>query len=121
MKINNKYMHMAIVHTATDLTSVKDLAEKTAEILGDVEVYGVNADGFTLRGEKNIDTSDSRLISAITEAIISILDENLEEATDYIMENYDFAYDRERVSKSCLKDLFDFSTSGRLIYVEIDE
>ena len=121
MKINGKYMHMAVVHTAIAQSSIKDIADAVAKTLKDVEVHKVKSDGFTLRHEKGVDVSDSRLITAITDVVLGILNDNLEDATDYIMENYDFAYDPDRVSKSHMRDLFNFSNSGRLVYVEIDE
>lgn len=121
MKVNKKYIHTAVLHTAIEKGSVEEIADRTAEQLGGaVEVNKVKADGFILRQKKDAEVSKDELTSAITAAICGILDDDIEDATDYISENYDFPYDPDKIEEGHVRDLFDYTYDGRLIYVEID-
>ncbi|MDE6040470.1 MAG: hypothetical protein K2F99_02730 [Muribaculaceae bacterium] len=121
MKVNKKYIHTAVLHTAIEKGSVEEIANRTAEQLGGaIEVYKTKTDGFILRQKKSAEVSKDELTEAITAAICSILEDDIEDATDYIAENYDFPYDPDKIEENHIRDLLDYTYDGRLIYVELD-
>lgn len=112
-------MHIAYIRTATNISSMKDLAERISENSA-TDISNIKSNGFTLRQKPDGKVTDDMLEEAIYEAVSDILTEDIEESTDYISENYDFPFNPDDIHSEHLMELFDVSRDGRLIYVELD-
>lgn len=125
MKNSKKLMRMATMHAFLQTSNMEDLAKATAKEFnaahsGDIEVDSVKENGFTLRRKKDAVITDSDVQNSICDAIIGIIDKNVDDIKDFINENYEFEYDQSIITPSFISDVFDIDRNGRLIYVEVD-
>lgn len=119
MKMNKKYAHVAYIRTAIALSSMEDLAERISKH-ADLEVSKVKSSGFILRAKSGQEVSDAILQLCIYEGVCDILEDDHAETTDYISENYDFAFDPNDIEQERLASLFEINRDGRLVYMELD-
>ena len=125
MKMNKKNMHMAIVHMFFELYSVRDLAERVVDDLddsnvGSVELHSSKQAGFTIRCKKDVEIDDTSIIDAITNSMQHMLDEKEDDAMDFMSDNYEQAFNPDKVNNDLVYETFDISHNGRLIVIEID-
>lgn len=124
MKVTEKYTHMVYMNTLMRLYSMKQVAKAIVEQLnaeGDsVELHKTENAGFTMRRLGDSLISDTVLMDAMALAIASLLDDKIDEAMDYMYENYDLEYSKSSVDEDFVRDIFDFTRNGRLIYVDAD-
>lgn len=125
MKINDKYVHLSIMHTFLALYDMKDLAKTVVKAANKVngetiELQNVKNSGFILRRKKDSSITDKELSKIMANVIEELMDDKVDEVLDYISENYEFAYDSSAIGEEFIKEIFDISRSGRLIYIEID-
>ena len=124
MKVTEKYTHMVYMNTLMRLYSMKQVATAIVEPLnakGDsVELHKTENAGFTMRRLGDSLISDTVLVDAMALAIASLFDDKIDEAMDYMYENYDLEYAGSSVDENFVRDIFDFTRNGRLIYVDAD-
>lgn len=125
MKNSKKLMRMATMHAFLQTSNMEELAKATAKEFnaahsGDVEVDSVKENGFTMRRKKDAVITDSDVQNSIRDALIDIIDKNVDDIKDFISENYEFEYDPSIITVGFISDVFDIDRSGRLIYVEVD-
>ena len=115
---------MVYMNTLMRLYSMKQVAKAIVEQLnaeGDsVELHKTENAGFTMRRLGDSLISDTVLVDAMAFAIASLLDDKIDEAMDYMYENYDLEYSKSSVDEDFVRDIFDFTRNGRLIYVDAD-
>ena len=73
-----------------------------------------------MRRKKDAVITDSDVQNSIRDALIDIIDENVDDIKDFISENYEFEYDPSIITAGFISDVFDIDRSGRLIYIEVD-
>lgn len=127
MKMNKKIMQKAVMHTVLELYKMKDFAEKVAETIngrqqGDaVELQGTKGTGFIIRRKKDVNITDSELSEAIVETVRELIDAQYDEAAGYIADTYEIDFEgTDCITGDLVKDVFEVTRSGRLIYVEVD-
>lgn len=125
MKMNDKYVHLSVMHTLLTLYDMKDLAKSVTKAIcedhGDVvELQTTKNSGFILRRKKDSNITDKELSKTMADVIEELMDDKIDEVLDYISENYEFAYDSSTINEDFIKEIFDISRTGRLIYIEID-
>lgn len=119
MKMNRKWMHAAYIKTALELSSMETIAERISDFAG-MEVSKVKTSGFVLRQTSGGTADNETLKTCIYKGVCDILDDDIEETTDHITENYDMVYNPDEIDQDKLMELFDINRDGRLIYVELD-
>ena len=125
MKMNDKYVHLSVMHTLLSLYDMKDLAKSVTKAIckdhGDiVELQTMKNSGFILRRKKDGTITDKEISKIMADVIKELMDDKIDEVLDYISENYEFAYDSSAIGEEFIKEIFDISRTGRLIYIEID-
>lgn len=119
MKMNTKYMHIAYIQAVCHSAGMKALAERMADNLS-IDVNDTKSNGFILRNVKdNVITTD-QLRESLYKVVCDILDDDLEEVTDFISDRYDFAFNPDTIDKDKLFSLFEVDIDGRLICFELD-
>ena len=119
MKMNRKYMHVAYVRSAIDLSTMETLAGRISGF-AKMEVDKVKSNGFVLRQSTGDPVDISAVHTAVYKGLCDVLDDDIEETTEYISENYDMVYNPDDIDSSKLAELFDISRDGRLFYIELD-
>lgn len=120
MRVNKKYMRLTIIQTLLGLYSMKDFAKEVTSVIDEIELQDTKSTGFICRKKKDRDITEDQIVSGIAKTIGHMLDEKLDETLDYIAENYEFAYESSMVDDALVRDIFEISRSGRLIYIEMD-
>lgn len=119
MKMNRKYLHIAVVRSAIELSTMETVAERISK-LAKMEVSKVKSSGFVLRQVSGDAMELSKIKRCIFQGICDVLDDDIVEATEYISEHYDVSFNPDNLDQDVMVDLLDIERDGRLIYVELD-
>ena len=122
MKKNVIYMQMSILNEVLKEYNTRVVADRMLEALdkdGELSIYATHADGIVLRKMKEINIIDNDIISAITKALRSIIEE-FEDIKDICQDIYGFEYQNGYINDGFVSSLVEIRRSGKLIYVEFD-
>lgn len=122
MKKNVVYMQMSILNEVLKEYNTRVVADRMLEALdkdGELSIYATHADGIVLRKMKEINVIDNDIISAITKALRSIIEE-FEDIKDICQDIYGFEYQNGYINDGFVSNLVEIRRSGKLIYVEFD-
>ena len=116
MKKLNQYMRKAIIAQFMENGNMSVFAEEIAKKLKDkTDIEFIPSANRT--SYKNV--SNNTVISAITEAVISCIEQDEDFETDLI-EGYGFSYDGSMITDDLVRDCIDLSVSGKYIQFDFD-
>lgn len=123
MKKLNQYMRKAIIAQFMENGNMSVFAEEIAKKLKDktdIEfIPSANRTSIALTSTTYKNVSNNTVISAITEAVISCIDQDEDFETDLI-EGYGFSYDVSMITDDLVRDCIDLSVSGKYIQFDFD-
>ena len=122
MKIVKKSIRLAMINTLFEFYTIKEFASAIAEAIskkyGSAEVHTTKKRGFSIRCKADVE--EDAIIKTLVKTIRSFLDDKYDEVLDYVADNYEIAYDSDMIDTDLVSDIFDISTNGRLIIIDID-
>ena len=123
MKKLNQYMRKAIIAQFMENGNMSVFAEEIAKKLKDktdIEfIPSANRTSIALTSTTYKNVSNNTVISAITEAVISCIEQDEDFETDLI-EGYGFSYDVSMITDDLVRDCIDLSVSGKYIQFDFD-
>ena len=123
MKKLNQYMRKAIIAQFMENGNMSVFAEEIAKKLKektDIEfIPSANRTSIALTSTTYKNVSNNTVISAITEAVISCIEQDEDFETDLI-EGYGFSYDGSMITDDLVRDCIDLSVSGKYIQFDFD-
>lgn len=123
MKKLNQYMRKAIIAQFMENGNMSVFAEEIAKKLKDktdIEfIPSANRTSIALTSTTYKNISNNTVISAITEAVISCIEQDEDFETDLI-EGYGFSYDVSMITDDLVRDCIDLSVSGKYIQFDFD-
>lgn len=123
MKKLNQYMRKAIIAQFMENGNMSVFAEEIAKKLKDktdIEfIPSANRTSIALTSTTYKNVSNNTVISAITEAVISCIEQDEDFETDLI-EGYGFSYDGSMITDDLVRDCIDLSISGKYIQFDFD-
>lgn len=123
MKKLNQYMRKAIIAQFMENGNMSVFAEEIAKKLKDktdIEfIPSANRTSIALTSTTYKNISNNTVISAITEAVISCIEQDEDFETDLI-EGYGFSYDGSMITDDLVRDCIDLSVSGKYIQFDFD-
>lgn len=123
MKKINQYMRKAIIAQFMENENMATFSEEIANRLKektDIEfIPSANRTSIALTSTTYKNISNNTVISAITEAVISCIEQDEDFETDLI-EGYGFSYDVSMITDDLVRDCIDLSVSGKYIQFDFD-
>ena len=123
MKKINQYMRKAIIAQFMENENMATFSEEIANRLKektDIEfIPSANRTSIALTSTTYNNISNNTVISAITEAVISCIEQDEDFETDLI-EGYGFSYDVSMITDDLVRDCIDLSVSGKYIQFDFD-
>lgn len=123
MKKINQYMRKAIIAQFMENENMATFSEEIANRLKektDIEfIPSANRTSIALTSTMYKNISNNTVISAITEAVISCIEQDEDFETDLI-EGYGFSYDVSMITDDLVRDCIDLSVSGKYIQFDFD-
>lgn len=123
MKKINQYMRKAIIAQFMENENMATFSEEIANRLKektDIEfIPSANRTSIALTSTTYKNISNNTVISAITEAVISCIEQDEDFETDLI-EGYGFSYDASMITDDLVRDCIDLSVSGKYIQFDFD-
>lgn len=123
MKKINQYMRKAIIAQFMENENMATFSEEIANRLKektDIEfIPSANRTSIALTSTTYKNISNNTVISAITEAVISCIEQDEDFETDLI-EGYGFYYDVSMITDDLVRDCIDLSVSGKYIQFDFD-
>ena len=123
MKKINQYMRKAIIAQFMENENMATFSEEIANRLKEktnIEfIPSANRTSIALTSTTYKNISNNTVISAITEAVISCIEQDEDFETDLI-EGYGFSYDVSMITDDLVRDCIDLSVSGKYIQFDFD-